>query len=118
MQFLSNLFIKLSSNYIGQDGYGNKYYESKKANRSFGRKARYVIFLGEVEASKVPSNWFNWLHYQSDDIPKNNKKLYKWEKSHEPNLSGTKHAYYPSAHSLSDDNGEHDSKSYTSWSPN
>jgi len=116
MQFLSNLFIKLTSDFKGEDAFGNKYYESKRVNRSFNRKARYIVFSGEVEQSKTPANWFNWLHYQCDNIPQNNNKKYSWERKHQPNLSGTKHAYYPDGHTLGDK--QNIKKTYTSWSPN
>ena len=47
------------------DNFGNKYYESKS-------NKRWVIYNGETEASKIPSEWYLWMHYLS-----NNKKGFK-----------------------------------------
>ena len=46
------LFGKL----VGEDNSGNKYYESKSGKR-------WVIYNGEVEASKIPSEWYSWIHH-------------------------------------------------------
>ena len=34
--------------FVGEDEFGNKYYENKK------RKKRWVIYKGEIEATKIP----------------------------------------------------------------
>ena len=39
-----------------KDNSGNKYYESKKGKR-------WVIYNGEVEASKIPNEWYSWMHH-------------------------------------------------------
>ena len=68
MNFISKLAIKLSAQLIGQDTFGNSYYETRKAVRG-GRTSRYVIFKGRVEASKVPSDWHGWLHHTEQSPP-------------------------------------------------
>lgn len=83
---------------VGTDQFGNKYYESKSASRAMGRKHRWVYYLGEPEASKVPSQWFSWLHYQTDEAPSSNGLKYEWQKQHELNSTGTSAAYYPKGH--------------------
>ena len=88
------LFTKFYGKYVGSDEFGNKYYQSTSSSREFGRKHRWVIYKGDPEATKVPPQWFSWLHYQTDTLPMNNKK-HNWEKNHIPNLTGTKHAYSP-----------------------
>ena len=77
---------------VGKDSYGNVYYKT----RSFWKKERrWVIYKGLIEASKVPAEWFGWLHF-TNNAPLN-PKTYPWIKEHIPNLSGTKSAYiYPS----------------------
>lgn len=89
MQFLSQLKIKLFCNLIGQDEFGNSYYESKD-------KKRFVTYKGIAEASKIPAKWHSWIHYTSDVAPVNiNNKEYSWQKIHLPNLTGTKYAFNP-----------------------
>jgi len=102
---------KLHGQLVGHDELGNSYYESKKPARFFGRKDRWVIYNGCIEASKIPGQWFNWLHYQSDELPKKHKRL-RWEKAHRPNLTGTKSAYYPSSKSPSEVTGDYERWTY------
>src|SRR6516162_5791108 len=41
--------------FIGQDDFGNRYYEAKDARDSYdGRKRRWVIYEGYADGSKVP----------------------------------------------------------------
>tara|TARA_B100001564_G_C20488663_1_gene600546 strand:- start:455 stop:814 length:360 start_codon:yes stop_codon:yes gene_type:complete len=73
----------------GEDSYGNKYYESKNGKR-------WVIYSGEIDASKIPVEWFSWIHFMSNKIEnKHELKKYDWQKPHQPNLTGTEGAYYP-----------------------
>ena len=97
---MSKLGIKIYTFFngikVGEDQFGNQYFQNKKADRTFNRRNRWVIYKGISEASKVPGEWFNWLHYQTDDLPrKEYHKKYDWEKSHIPNTTGTKNAYFP-----------------------
>ena len=72
----------------GTDEFGNKYYQSKAGKR-------WVIYKGTVEASKIPPEWYSWIHFLNDKIPEKIQKKYTWEKKHTPNLTGTKEAYRP-----------------------
>ena len=56
MNIVSQILICFSSNLIGEDQYGNKYYSQKKTDK------RFVIFNGKVEASKIPPIWHAGLH--------------------------------------------------------
>ena len=79
------LFGKL----VGKDSFGNKYYESKNGKR-------WVIYSDEIDASKIPVEWFSWIHHTNNKIEKNHElKKYSWQKPHQPNLTGTDDAYYP-----------------------
>ena len=51
------LFGKL----VGQDNFGNKYYQAKSGRR-------WVIYKGEVEASKIPNEWYSWMHHTNNKI--------------------------------------------------
>ena len=93
----------ISGKYIGQDTFGNKYYENKKGKR-------WVIYSSEIDASKIPVEWYSWIHFMPNKIEKNHDlKKYKWQKPHQPNLTGTDSAYYPNKNK----NGIE--KKYKSW---
>ena len=89
--------------FVGEDSFGNKYYESKKGKR-------WVIYHDEIDASKIPVEWYSWMHFTSNKIEnKHNLEKYNWQKPHKPNLTGTESAYYP--------NKDKDAieKKYKSW---
>ena len=93
----------LFGKFIGKDSFGNKYYESKKGKR-------WVIYFSEIDASKIPVEWYSWMHFMPNKIEKNHDlKKYEWQKPHQPNLTGTDSAYYPNK----DKNGIE--KKYKSW---
>ena len=93
----------LSGKFVGKDSFGNKYYESKKGKR-------WVIYNGEVDASKIPVEWYSWIHFTPNKIEKDhNLKKYQWQKSHQENLTGTKEAYFPNK------NKHANKKKYKTW---
>ena len=83
-------FLKtlLSGKYVGKDELGNKYYKSKKDER-------WVIYKSDIEATKITSDWFLWIHHTINDIPASSTKKYSWQKNHTQNLSGSSQAYKP-----------------------
>jgi NADH:ubiquinone oxidoreductase subunit len=83
--------------FVGQDDYGNRYYEAKDGRDSYdGRKRRWVTYKGYADASKVPAEWHGWLHHTFVDPPTKEPLLTRaWEKEHRPNLTGTIYAYRP-----------------------
>ena len=87
--FGTRLQIFFSGKLVGEDKNGNKYYESK-----LGR--RWVIYASEVEASKIPNEWYSWMHYMNNKIENDhNLKKYDWQKEHLPNQTGSKNSYHP-----------------------
>ena len=89
---------------VGTDSYGNKYYESKSGKR-------WVIYSNEIDASKIPVEWYSWMHFTKNRIEKNHElKKYEWQKAHQPNLTGTETAYYPNKKKQDAIN-----KKYKSW---
>ena len=75
---------------VGEDRLGNIYY--KNADDT----SRWVIYNGEAEATRVPSEWFGWLHRTWDTPPTEETAPRKfWEKPSLPNLTGTSQAYAP-----------------------
>ena len=75
---------------VGEDNQGNIYYQTRDAKR------RWVIYKGEMEASRVPPDWHGWLHFTWDQPPTKAPLAHKrWEKPHLENLSGSELAYAP-----------------------
>lgn len=95
--FFSKIQLFLFFMLIGEDEYGNRYYEHKTAKTSSGFPKRWCIFKGIPEPSKVPPLFHSWLHYSTNDcsmfIVK--PKKFFWQKNHLPNLTGTIYAYTP-----------------------
>ena len=83
--FLKTLFF---GKYVGKDESGNKYYKNK-------RDERWVIYATDIEATKITSDWFLWMHHTVNEIPSKSLKKYDWQKSHCQNLSGSSKAYKP-----------------------
>lgn len=108
MSFLDKLWIRVFCRKIGEDEFGNLYYIGKSANY-LGKYKRYVYYNGSNNSSKVPPMWHAWLHYLSDDVPSNIEN-YQWQKTHQPNLTGTKHAYRPTCTNPK-------LSSYSAWAP-
>lgn len=75
---------------VGEDAAGNIFYETRD------RKRRWVIFNGDMEASRVTPDWHGWLHHTFDQPPTVAPLKHKpWQKTHEANLTGTDTAYAP-----------------------
>ncbi len=75
---------------VGEDAQGNIYYKTADGKR------RWVIFNGEMEATRVPPDWHGWLHFTWDETPSEAPFVHKpWEKPHQENLTGTDAAYAP-----------------------
>jgi len=89
--------------YVGTDKKGNKYYQSNSGKR-------WVIYNGEIEASKIPSEWYSWIHRINNRIENSQDTIkYKWQKEHLPNQTGTENSYNPKK------NKNALKKKYNSW---
>lgn len=81
---------------VGWDMQGNRYYIDKYGDRICGKPRRWVIYNGDVEASRVPPDWHGWLHYTTDDMPDDEDVMIrKWHKPHQQNRTGTSVAHHP-----------------------
>lgn len=100
---------------VGQDAFGNRYFESKRACKG-ERKRRWVIYNGVVEPSKVPAAWHGWLHYTLD-APLGEGKHYGWQKPHLPNLTGTVARHLPAGHPSKGGGRAKSSADYQPWKP-
>lgn len=75
---------------VGEDDQGNVFYENREKSK------RWVIFNGEIEASKISPDWHGWLHHTWDETPSDKPLVHKsWQKPHQENLTGTVAAYAP-----------------------
>ena len=82
------IYTTFFGKFFGKDEFGNKYYTSSKGKR-------WVIYEGTVEPSKIPSEWYLWMHFLTNKKPSDDLKKYQWQKKHEENLTGTAKAYKP-----------------------
>ena len=89
--------------FVGQDYLGNKYYQNK-----YGK--RWVIYKGEIDATKISNDWYSWMHHTKNKIENLHQiKKYNWQKDHLSNQTGTDKAYHPNK-----ENNEVEKK-YKSW---
>ena len=99
----TRITIFLFGKFVGKDDLGNKYYKTKKGKR-------FIIYSGEVDASKIPNEWYSWMHFTPNKIEKTHElEKYDWQKPHQSNLTGTEKAYYPNK------NEDGIKKKYSSW---
>lgn len=95
---------------VGEDSAGNIFYRNADDSR------RWVIFNGDIEASRVDANWHGWLHRTWDEPPTEVALVHKdWEKPHQENLTGSALAYAP-AGSLRQAKPA-DRADYEAWAP-
>ncbi len=86
----TQLFTWRNGVLVGEDDQGNKFYTDKAGEK------RWVIFNGEIEASRIEPDWHGWLHHTFDNTPVKDPLKHKaWEKPHHENLTGTDAAYHP-----------------------
>ena len=79
----------LFGKFVGKDSFGNKYYQTKKGKR-------FIIYKGEVDASKIPNEWYSWIHFMKNKIENVHElKKFHWQKPHKSNQTGTDQAYQP-----------------------
>ena len=84
--FLKTLFF---GKYVGSDEYGNKYYCNKKNNE------RWVVYARNIEATKITSYWYLWMHYTIDKNPNLKENKHSWQKKHLENQTGTNNSFKP-----------------------
>ncbi|ESO11060.1 hypothetical protein HELRODRAFT_72173 [Helobdella robusta] len=83
---------------VGQDKFGNKYYQNKLY---FMGRSRWVYYSDknfgwDYDGSQVPAEWHRWLHYITDEPPtKSDLVKYDWLAEHQENVTGQKSMYYP-----------------------
>jgi NADH:ubiquinone oxidoreductase subunit len=96
----------------GRDALGNVYYRSKAGDR------RWVIYNGSNDASRIPPDWYAWMHRMIDDVP--DAALPpppKFLKPGMPNLTGTAQAYRPAGALERGGQRAAASGDYEAWTP-
>ena len=105
--------------FVGQDDYGNKYYEATKIiDGDAGRRRRWVKYRGYAEPSKVPAEWHGWLHH-TFELPPTQEPLKRqpWEQDHLPNLTGTRFALKPAGSIARGGTRPSATGDYQAWKP-
>ena len=106
------LHTKLRGAAVGEDQFGNRYFQNKDSSR------RWVLYNGTVEASRVPPDWHGWLHHTYAEPPtKAPFKTQKWETEHQPNLTGTEGAYRPAGSLQKSGQRPGATGDYQAWKP-
>jgi NADH:ubiquinone oxidoreductase subunit len=101
---------------VGRDEFGNIYYQG--GTDSEGRTRRWVIYADQAEASMIQPGWHGWIHHRVDVAPSQESYAAReWEKSHEPNLTGSAAAYRPKGSLLSGRHRPQVTGDYDAWTP-
>ena len=113
------LFSRHNGARVGEDSYGNVYFETK-TGRS-GPPRRWVIYAGANDASRISPEWHGWLHFTMEASPTAADALppaRAWEKPAVPNLTGTVAAYRPQGALEQGGRRAAATGDYEAWSPN
>lgn len=117
----TRLYTWLRGELVGQDSAGNRYYREKGGGKvhpdSIRKERRWVIYNGDVEASRVPAEWHGWLHHTVKDPPGENQPRHAWQKPHQANLTGTPEAYRPPGHLFKGGKRAATGGDYEAWKP-
>jgi len=102
---------------VGSDQFGNRYYTERRPAK--GRRARrWVLYQGEPEATKVPPEWYGWLHHTTAEPMLSSSPYHRpWQIIHKPNRSGSVEAYRPAGHLLVGGPRPHATGDYEPWLP-
>ncbi|MDP4796790.1 MAG: NADH:ubiquinone oxidoreductase subunit NDUFA12 [Rhodospirillales bacterium] len=112
------IYTWLNGSQVGADEFGNRYYEARNGAKLHDRRRRWVLFKGEPEASKVPSEWHAWLHHMTKEpLTDEAAKSKSWQKPHIANMTGTVNAYRPKGHDFQGGQRARATGDYEAWSP-
>jgi NADH:ubiquinone oxidoreductase subunit len=103
---------------VGRDELGNTYYVQAKGVGPLGVPRRWVVYQNLADASKVTPDWHGWLHHMVDDPPTMEAYTPKaWQKPHQMNMTGTRHAYRPAGSILGTGERPKPASDYKPWRP-
>lgn len=108
----TQIFTARHGEKVGEDLQGNVYYQRD------GGKRRWVIYNGDIEATRVSPEWHGWLHHTYDAPPTEAPlKRQPWEKPHLENMTGTALAYRPPGSILTQEQRPRARGDYEAWRP-
>ena len=111
------LYTRTKGVRIGEDAEGNVYYQARKPEPA-GHYRRWVAYNGNNDASRVPPEWFGWLHNTHDAPPSEGLPPPRaWEAPPQPNLTGTPQAYRPQGALETGGKRAAATGDYEAWSP-
>lgn len=115
----TRLHTMLRGKCVGEDEFGNRYFEARREPKAAERRKRWVVYNGMAEPSKVPAHWHGWLHYTHEKPPVTgeNPNKYTWQKGHLPNLTGTKYKYVPKGNLQRGEARTRNTADYVPWTP-
>ncbi|PZQ49193.1 MAG: NADH:ubiquinone oxidoreductase subunit NDUFA12 [Rhodovulum sulfidophilum] len=106
----TRVFTSRHGKKVGEDAEGNVYYQNADGSR------RWVIYNGEIEASRIAPEWHGWLHHTWQQPPTESPPPSKpWVKPHVANLTGSAGAYHPKGSLLATGPGL--PRDYEAWTP-
>lgn len=106
----TQIFTARKGKKVGEDDQGNVFYRNADDSK------RWVIFNGDIEASRIDPEWHGWLHRTWDEPPSERPVVHKaWEKPHVPNLTGSPEAYAPAGSIRRAEPAAR--RDYEAWSP-
>lgn len=112
----TRFFTWLHGKRVGEDEFGNIYYEGSRHKDGYPR--RWVIYKNYSEASTIPAGWHGWIHHRTDTPPSaENYHAREWEKPHLPNLTGTNKAYTPKGSIAHHGQRPQVTGDYDAWTP-
>lgn len=117
------IYTRLRGEYVGSDEFGNKYYRDARARFAKGslssNEKRWLLYNGDVEATRVPPSWHAWLHHTVDAPPQAGGAPPKkpWEKPHRQNPTMSPEAYRPPGHTLRGGKRARATGDYEPWTP-
>ena len=101
---------------VGEDHLGTVYYEGGRDTA--GRPRRWAIYAGSNDPSRLPPEWFSWLHHQIEDVPDIALPPERpWQKPAIPNMTGTALAYRPAGALEKGGRRAAATGDYEAWSP-
>jgi NADH:ubiquinone oxidoreductase subunit len=113
------LLTRFSGEFVGTDELGSKYYRMKRPG-GWRSERRWVVYGPdvEIEGSMVPPGWQGWLNHSREKSPSEEPLPTKrWEKEHQPNLSGSALAYLPPGHERRGGQRAPATGDYEAWRP-
>ena len=96
---------------VATDALGNIYYQTKDGRR-------WVVYEGANDPSRIPPEYYSWLHHQIDGVP--DEALPpppKFLREPSPNLTGTPSAYRPAGALERGGVRQAASGDYEAWTP-